>query len=336
MSSATATETSPPTTAEIAKDATWLVQAIEPPAKMARLIRMTEEGYRGSSFLDDRMMQSPQVARLIALDELAAAAELVSAPEPRWIFHIGHVGSTLIARLIGELPNVLSVREPRSLRDLTTAPDLAPPIVRLMSRSFAEDQVAVVKATSFVSEIAPALLAPDGHALMVYASPRNYIAGILAGENSLKELQALAPVRAVRARARRITLPQARTPADLAAFAWASTMSALEAAAAVRKDAALHWVDFDDWLVERDLAPLARALDIPADEERLIDLKESPILTRYSKATEYEYSPALRTELIAESAQRHKRDIDAAMQMLERLASDSPILATSLGRSKGE
>ena len=44
------------------------------------------------------------------------------ASDARWIFHIGHVGSTLISRLLGELEGVLSVREPRSLRDLTFFP----------------------------------------------------------------------------------------------------------------------------------------------------------------------------------------------------------------------
>ena len=33
--------------------------------------------------------------------------------DARWIFHIGHVGSTLVSRLLGELDEVLAIREPR-------------------------------------------------------------------------------------------------------------------------------------------------------------------------------------------------------------------------------
>ena len=42
--------------------------------------------------------------------------------DARWIFHIGHVGSTLVSRLLGELAGVLAIREPRLLRDLALTP----------------------------------------------------------------------------------------------------------------------------------------------------------------------------------------------------------------------
>ena len=70
------------------------------------------------------------------------------AADARWIFHIGHVGSTLIARLLGELDSVLSVREPRALRDLTFFPpevsaQLRAALRALFSRTFAPDQTAL-------------------------------------------------------------------------------------------------------------------------------------------------------------------------------------------------
>ncbi|MEL7190174.1 MAG: hypothetical protein AAGK17_11525, partial [Pseudomonadota bacterium] len=36
--------------------------------------------------------------------------------DARFIFHIGHVGSTLLARLLGEAPDTLALREPQLLR----------------------------------------------------------------------------------------------------------------------------------------------------------------------------------------------------------------------------
>jgi len=62
------------------------------------------------------------------------------------------VGSTLVARLLGELEGALSVREPRVLRDVAILPQderatYVAGLRKLFSRSFARDQVALVKAT---------------------------------------------------------------------------------------------------------------------------------------------------------------------------------------------
>src|SRR5882672_12413594 len=100
-----------PTAAEIARDARWLIQALDPAVGMVRLIEMDREVYRQTSFLDDRMLQAavnPQLAQW-SLVEAAIASD--ARRDARWIFHIGHVGSTLISRLLGELDGVLSVRE---------------------------------------------------------------------------------------------------------------------------------------------------------------------------------------------------------------------------------
>ena len=121
--------------------------------------------------------------------------------DARWIFHIGHVGSTLVSRLLGELDGVLAIREPRLLRDLALSPaevragylGLVP---KLMSRTFGAEEVACVKATSFASEIAAELVPAGERALFMYATPANYISSILAGENSVQELRMLAPTRA--------------------------------------------------------------------------------------------------------------------------------------------
>jgi hypothetical protein len=335
MSSVPQSLSPPPSCQEIARDATWLLQALDPQAKVGRLIRMDATAYREASFLDDRMLQTPQEMCVVPWDGLADAAAAVEAPPARWIFHLGHVGSTLVARLLGELPTVLSVREPRALRDLTTAPDLARPVSRLMARTLAPGQASVVKATSFVSEIAPVLIEPDGKALFMMASPRRYIASILAGENSVKELHALASTRALRAQARGLTVPVPQSNAELAAIAWASSISALEAAALSRPDVAITWVDFDDWLEEADLGPIAAALDLEADPARVAELQASHLLTRYSKSTDYEYSPRLRRQLIADATAAHRRDVDRGVALLEKMAASSPLMATALGRSKG-
>ncbi|HZC38457.1 MAG TPA: hypothetical protein VE221_07260, partial [Sphingomicrobium sp.] len=161
-------------------------------------------------------------------------------------------GSTLVSRLLGELDGVLSIRETRLLRDLALSPAevrerYVAPIPKLMSRTFAADEIACVKATSFASEIAPQLVPPGERALFMYATPLNYIASILAGENSVQELRILAGSRAQRANARDIYIP-AQNDADHAAAAWATEMTALEAAAEATADRQIAWADFDKML----------------------------------------------------------------------------------------
>ena len=100
---------------EIAADAHWLAQALDPAAGIARLVAMDREAYRAASFLDDRLMQLPVDAQLLPWPDIEAATERDLRQDARWIFHIGHVGSTLVSRLLGEIRGVLAVRR-RSAR----------------------------------------------------------------------------------------------------------------------------------------------------------------------------------------------------------------------------
>ncbi len=322
---------SPPAIDEIARDARWLAQAMDTNAGAARLVAMTPASYAQASFLDDRLLQGPHEAHVVAWSLITQAAGQITAPDPRWIFHIGHVGSTLVARLLGELPQVLAVREPRLLRDLVEAPQLAPTARRMFARTF-EAQAAVVKATSFVSEIAPALIGATGSALFMTASPANYIATILSGENSVEELQALSQSRAQRMAARVPILSEIRHLADLAAMAWACEATALEAAAMDLPEASIHWLDFDRWLESLDLGPIAEALALPASAEALTALSSSPLLMRYSKALDHEFTPSLRAEIIADCGDHYRAEIGEALAMLRQAAASSPLLAQALDR----
>jgi hypothetical protein len=330
---------SAPTPDEIWKDARWLAQAVDPRAGLVRLVEMTAVSYRSASFLDDRMFEQPRFSHLLQWGEVTGSVPANARRDARWIFHIGHVGSTLVARLLGELDSVLSIREPRALRDLTFFPPdvrgrFVPTLQALFSRTFAPEQSALLKATSFVSEIAAELVPPDGSALHLYATPRSYISGILAGENSRQELAGMAPMRAERLASRDLHLPSARGEADQAAAAWACEMTALERAAC----AATLWLDFDDVLgdLEGSLHRMAEFFGFEASKERLSEIANGPLTRRYSKATEYEYSPQLRHDLLAEANQRHRADIESALAMLDAASETAPLLRKALDRAQAE
>jgi hypothetical protein len=329
---------SAPNAAEIVRDARWLAQALDANSGMMRVVEMDREGYRRASFLDDRMLQEPHFAGIVPWPSVEEAIPADARRDARWIFHIGHVGSTLVARLLGQIDGILSVREPRFLRDVAMLgaddrSNYTAAAQALFSRTFGDEEVALVKATSFVSEIADELVPPGGRALFMYASPRNYIASILAGPNSVQELAALAPSRAQRMSGR-VSLPQPRTTAEAAAAAWACEMTALEAAAERMRDHKVAWADFDAMLddMARELKRVAKFFGFVTDN--IDEIATGPLMGRYSKATEFEYSPALRSELIAEADAGNRGDIDSAFAMLQSAAQTSPLLSQALRRAE--
>jgi hypothetical protein len=333
---------SAPRADEIWRDATWLAQALDPSAGLARLIAMDREAYRAASFLDDRMLQQPVDAQIVPWPQIEEAMSSDLRQDARWIFHIGHVGSTLVSRLLGEVEGVLAVREPRLLRDLAISPlevrgRYIASVPKLVSRTFATEEVACVKATSLVSEIAPELVPIGERAIFMFAGPRNYVASILAGENSVKELRVLETFRIQRLARRRISLPPARNDAERAATAWACEMTSLEAAAAAMTDREIFWADFDVMLANM-AAGLHRAASFfgfATDPDRLSAIAAGPLMSRYSKALEYEYSPSLREELIADATRRHSREIDVALVMLNAEAEKHELIARALSRAEG-
>ena len=332
---------SAPTADEIWRDATWLAQALDPGAGLVRLVRMSAEDYRQASFLDDRILgdQGARNAHLLNWAEIANAQPPGARSDVRWIFHIGHVGSTLVSRLLGELEGVLALREPRALRDLTFFPpdvrDRFIPTVRaLMSRSFAAEEVAVVKATSMVSQIAAELTGRMGRALFLFANPQIYVRTILAGDTSPAELQTLASYYVERAKGQGIALP-VDGPAGIAALVWACEMSALEQAAETLPAGSVLWRDFDALLAAPagSLREIATFFELAADQGQIRDVAAGPLMTRYSKALEYEFGPETRRRRLDEASARHAVSIDDALAMLARAAEKAPLLQRALERS---
>jgi len=329
---------SAPTPDEIARDATWLAQGLDAQSGLVRLVKMDAQAYRDSSFLDDRMFQQPRDKHVVEWPAVRSALAAEARRDARWIFHIGHVGSTLVARLLGELDGVLSIREPRFLRDVAALPnneraEFALAAQALFSRTFGDRELAQVKATSFVSEIAPELVLPGERALFLHAKPRAYIASILAGENSVKELAALELSRR-RRMSGRVSLPDPRNMSETAAAAWACEMTALESAADAMADRKIAWADFDLMLedMSNELGRVVQFFGFAAPAERIHAIATGPLMHRYSKATEYEYSPALRRDLIAQAEGTHRAEIDGALALLNRAAEKSPLLARALSR----
>ena len=77
------------------------------------LIDFSQEAYRAASFLDERIHTPATRGAWVAMANFVQRAAEVKDGRPlRFIFHTGHVGSTLVSRLLDDVETVLSLREP--------------------------------------------------------------------------------------------------------------------------------------------------------------------------------------------------------------------------------
>jgi hypothetical protein len=305
------------------------------------LLRLSEADYRAASFLDQRILGPDST--IVQSDWATLEGPTEARRDAQYIFHIGNVGSTLLSRLLGELPDVFALREPVLLRDFAERLPGAADFERLnalLSRTFRPGQRANVKATSFTSEIADRLVPAGSRALFLYARPDHYLENILAGENSWQTLQALSPVRLARL--------QGRCPgleADLgamhdglrAALGWACEMTSLEAAAARMSGGTVLWLEFDTFLEDplHHFRAVAAHFGHETDAPTARAIVEGPLMGRYSKALDYEYSPALRREILADARHRHGAAIRDGLNWLAGLAARYPAVADAIRRARG-
>ena len=164
----------------------------DPRADTLTLIRLSEADYSKASFLDERALGPHTLTRTLPWGQVEAAVAATRLAERcQWIFHISHVGSTLLSRLLGASDAVFALREPALLRlfaQMKNEPELqrrAWPdaefearlalLLRLWSRSFRAQQTPLIKATSYASEPARALLARPARpkAILLFVSAQS-------------------------------------------------------------------------------------------------------------------------------------------------------------------
>ncbi|MGI9169552.1 MAG: hypothetical protein ACR2FH_05150 [Caulobacteraceae bacterium] len=308
------------------------------PGERVGFARLSEAAYRSASFLDERILAEFGPVSWAPWAEIERSAEALS-PGADFIFHLGHVGSTLVSRLLGSSGRLFCLREPAILRTLAQMAWLeearAPwpravferrleAFLRLLARVYRPGQRSLVKATSFVGEMAPLLMdrTPGGRALLMTVSPSVYLASLLGGPNSRASLPSLAAPRLARLHRRLGAAPwriEALAEGELAAMSWACELLG-PAEAANRFPARVLWLDFEAFLDDpaSGLAAALTHLRGKADPGEVAAMLRSPDVGRYSKAPQYPYDAALRRQVLAQARVEHREEIGRGLAWLER------------------
>jgi hypothetical protein len=325
-------------------------QKIDLNTEMVLLVQFNADAYRSASFLDDRILGPATNGAWVSVGRAAEASRHVTNARPlHFIFHTGHVGSTLVSRLLDETDGVLSLREPLPLRTLADAHDvlgrpdslLSNPefnlilatFIRLWGRGYDATRSVVVKATSSAGRLAVPILTASEASRAIYMNLRAepYLATLLAGQNSPIDLRGHGPERMRRLQSF-VTAPLAPlhtlSIGELAAMSWLAE-SWMQHDAVQRFSARTLALDFDQFLsgVADSMGRILRHFELPDDSRYLSAIGRSPVLTRYSKAPEYDYTPNVRAEVLRDSRRRNSEEILKGMVWLERWAKSDNAVA---------
>jgi hypothetical protein len=319
----------------------------------ALLVQFSPSAYRAASFLDDRILGSATKGAWLPLERIAGAARSVLGAKPlHFIFHTGHVGSTLVSRLLDETDTVLSLREPLPLRTLAEAHDVLARaesllseaqfaeilglFLRLWSRGYDTTRAVVIKATSSAGRLTAPILAQAVQARAIYLNvrPEPYLATLLAGANSPLDLRGHGPerIRRLQARCAAVVSPlHALSLGELAAMSWL-VESWTQRDAVKRFAGRVLPIDFEAFLADvgGGMRRIAAHFELALDERRISAAAAGAAMARYSKAPEYAYSPALRAQILAEARRNRQDEIRKGLAWLERMARADDVVSAVL------
>ena len=328
-------------------------QKIDLIRNLVLLVGFDQTAYRAASFLDDRIFGPSAAGAWLPAAAVDAASRHVTQPRPlHFIFHTGHVGSTLVSRLLDETGEVLSLREPLPLRTLADAHDVLGHaesllsaaqfdaalalFVRLWRRGYDATRSVVVKATSSAGRMAVPILARNESARAIYMNLRAepYLATLLAGQNSPIDLRGHGPERMRRLQSRLGTpLPplHSLSPGELAAMSWLAERLAQSDAVDRSPDRVIA-VDFDRFLanVESSLETIVGHFGLSPNPRYLANVRGSEVFTRYSKAPEFAYTPDIRVQVLRDSRRDNRDEIRKGMAWLAQRAQSDPVAAKAL------
>jgi hypothetical protein len=302
-------------------------------------IKMSPRWYGASVFLDANRIKG--TCRLeSSLDFLRQAGDRAPWRPTAFIFHTAFCGSTLMSQTLAAAYSCLPLREPDALGNLMyllrskTASDADKAawlerVLRVLSRRFDNGAPVVIKANDYANAMLRDLLhaRPDAPVLFMYTPLADFVAGCLKANNRKAWIRDRCGIvktvgRDVLPLPGELRISEADYPL-MAAVYWSYNIAAYLQALA-DNGARLRALEFSDMLAapETTIAATARYFGLqPAAETTLADAIQAQF-GKYSKNTEYRYSPRQRENELARLRGSFAAEIAAAEQLARRLLAE--------------
>lgn len=317
----------------------------------ASLVQLDEPAYRASTFLGGPRLVTLGAEELeVPLDALVQHCTEDHGPM-HFLFHIGHCGSTLLSRMLGELPGLFSLREPRPLMGLAQyRRSMGHPgyrldesewreylhaVMELLSRTWRDSDVALVKPNSHSNnQIADELEWAAGRALLLQVGLEIWLATVLKTDKR-DELRHFAELRAADLKHRipetALPPPNEITDAQRAAVTWLVQLLEFQDALDQHGDRCLR-VDFDEFLENPGdgLARIAQHFSIDTNDQTITNALS--LMTReHAKHSDRSYDPGQRRVELDENRSQFTTEIAAAREFATTLCDQHPVLSKALG-----
>ena len=328
----------------------FLLQNFDLANRRALVLRVNETLYREASFLDDRIF-NPQIEGFwLPLESVLQEISQLTPGKPHYIFHVGHCGSTLISRLLAELPNCLPLREPMSLLTLAIARrelghasswvtntqwnQLLQIAIRSLARTYRTSDKSLIKATSNAGNLLDTLSTMmDGSSriLMMYISLESLLAVMLRTPDLRASIHAYSPVWMTdfcSLSGRNDLCLADLDDAQQITMKWL-TLLLLFIQTTTAHPERTQMLNFDDFLIkpEERFLNTARFFELDCQPEKAQQLLNGSLMRTYSKIPTQNFNPLQRRDELQNARQKFQPEIRAGLEWAEALCRDTPALA---------
>lgn len=309
-------------------------------------LKLSEKQVTEAAFLDQRIVSNQIDGAWLPLDVVCSRIRTDRRKIPAFIVHCGHAGSTLITRLLGEIPDSWILREPLPLQTLAAEERLlGTPLARLGPKGLSEvvDSIlavyaktpharvpTIIKATSIAANLAARLLTSysDTRVLCLWIPLEEYLVTMLRREN-LRDSVRIAAGEWIKDIAKETTSPvpalHSLEDSQLCALNWVSSQMAFKKALRQSDTSCLPMV-FNTFLDDPlgELQRVAEFFSLPSDALLLKSIVDGPWLARYSKDPRYPFNAVTRQKELDESRRILRKEVQLGRTFAEKLISLLP------------
>ncbi len=296
----------------------------------ALFVPMDRAAYSRSIFLDKRI--SPAGSGVLRVPH-GALGQAPAAQPTRWIFHVAHCGSTLLARALDELGEGIVLREPLALRQLALLPDagdLLAPSLALLSRRYPGEGATLIKANVPVNFLLDRIVAraSDAAAILLHCSLRDYLLAILRSDNHRAWLRNVTGLLA-----HHLGDLSALNDAELGAALWLAQQRRFAGALAAMPNA--RSLDAELFFSEPRvvLAGAARLFGLAVEPVALDALVAGPLFSTYSKNPSQAFDNAARLARRDHLQSALAIELVSAEQWLARNAPDAAVTSARVAQA---